>query len=138
MTQNPMDLFSNKLSQNKQEKAPEPKIVAPFLEKDEKGNLPPFPDNWRQKLDEARHFLTQMRDYGSQVAARYNMTDDEFAKTMEDTSNFSQEERDLLAKTREDIHRFTNEMRDLLKDYEPVKKKIKKKIASKRGWINVD
>jgi hypothetical protein len=136
MVQNPMDLFSNQSPKVEREEPPKPKVVGPPMPIDEE-NIPPLPENWREKVNEAIHFLAQIRDYGSRVPQMYNMTEEEFTRFMDDSQRFSKEDWELMSRAREDVQKFVSGMKDVLKEYR-APKKTKRKVPPTSKWISMD
>lgn len=133
-----MDLFSNKPPKVEKENIPQnipKKTLVSFNKSDE---LPPLPANWREKINEAVNFLTQIRDYGSKIPQKYNMTKEEFEKFTDTPGNFSKEDWEILHKAKEDMRHFVSQMKDILKNYKVVKSSSKKRPPHTRGWISVD
>lgn len=137
MVQNPMDLFSKRSPKVDTEAAPKPKVEREPLVLQE-GEKPQLPDNWRERVNEAVDFLTQMQDYGSKVPQMYNMTEEEFTRFMDDPNNFSKEDWDLMQQARKEMRHFVEEMKQTLKDHQIPKKPKRKMPPAMRRWISVD
>lgn len=136
MVQNPMDLFSNRSPRVSDEKPPVPKTVV-AASSDTQEKMPALPENWREKVNEAISFLTQIRDYGSKVPQMYNMTEEEFVRFMDNPSRFPKEDWELMSRAREDVQKFVKDMKQVLKDT-PIQKKKRKGPPPTSRWISMD
>lgn len=100
-----------------------------------------LPVDWHEKLKEMCSYINYISEEGSKVPARFNMSEYEFEAYINNPSNFSQEDWNLICESRSQADSFIAQMREVLKGYQPLLDagpKKKKRTGISKNWISAD